>query len=82
MHNFTPDVHGEVNLCNLDTMQCGTEGPNNMMNGPFGIGIKFSSLMSVAYAFNQTIVGFMFGGNLVKLNVFETVSSECKLVVP
>jgi hypothetical protein len=48
-----------------------------MLNGPLGIGITFSSLMSVAYAFKQTIVGFVFGGNLVRLNVFETVSSEC-----
>ena len=80
MRNFTPDVHGEVHLCNLDTTQRGTDGPNNMLNGPLGIGIMFSSLMSVAYAFNQTIV---FGGNLVRLNVFETVSSECsKVVVP
>ena len=32
---------------------------------------------------NQKIVGFLFGGNLVRLNVFETVSSECsKVVVP
>ena len=50
---------------------------------PLGIGITFSSPMSVAYAFNQTIVGFMFGGNLVRLNVFKTLSSECsKVVVP
>jgi hypothetical protein len=83
MRNFTSDVHGEVHLCNLDTMQRGTDGPNNMLNGPLRIGITFSSPMSVAYAFNQTIVGFMFGGNLVSLNVFETVSSECnKVVVP
>jgi hypothetical protein len=81
--NFTPDIHGEVHLCILDTMQRGTVGPNNMLNGPLGIGITFSSLMSVAYAFNQTIVGFVFGGNLVRLNVFKTVSSECsKVVVP
>ena len=83
MRNFTHDVHGEVHLCNLDTMQHGTDGPNNMLNGPLGIGITFSSPMSVAYAFNQTIVGFVFGGNLIRLNVFETVSSECsKVVVP
>ena len=37
--------------------------------------------MSVAYAFNQTIVGFVFGGNVVRLNVFETMSSECSKVV-
>jgi hypothetical protein len=83
MCNFTPDVHGKVHLCNLDTMQRGTDEPNNMLNEPLGIGITFSSPMSVAYAFNQTIVGFMFVGNLVRLNVFETVSSECsKVVVP
>ena len=77
MHNFTPDVH----LCNLDTMQRDTDVPNNMLNGPLGIGITFSSTMSVAYAFNQTIFGFVFGGNLVRLNVFETVSSECSNVM-
>ena len=83
MRNFTPDVQGEVHLSNLDTMQCGTDGPNNMLNGPLGISITFSSPMSVAYASNQTIVGFVFGGNLVRLNVFETVSSKCsKVVVP
>jgi hypothetical protein len=83
MRNFTPDVHGEVHLSNLDTMQRGTDGLNNMMNGPLGIGITFSSPMNVAYAFNQTTVGFVFGDNLVRLNVFETVSSECsKVVVP
>ena len=76
MRNFTPDVHGEVHLCNFDTMQRGTDGPNNMLNGPLRIGIMFSSRMSVAY-------GFMFGGNLGRLNVFETVPSECsKVVVP
>ena len=81
--NFTPDVHGKVHLCNLDTMQNSTDGPNNMLNGPLGIGITFSSPMSDAYVFNHTIVGFVFEGNLVRLNVFETVSSECsKLVVP
>jgi hypothetical protein len=78
MRNFTPDVHGEVHICNLDTMQ-----PNNMLNEPLGIGTTFSSPKSVAYAFNQTIVGFVFGGNLIRMNVFETVSSECsKAVVP
>ena len=81
MCNFTPDVHGEVHLCNLNTMQRGTEVPNNMLNGPLGIGITFSSPMTVAYAFNQTIIGFVFGGNLVRLNVFKTVSSECRKVV-
>ena len=65
MRNFPADIHGEVHLCNLDTMQRGTDGPNNILNGPLGIGITFSSPMSVANAFNQTIVGFVFGGNLV-----------------
>ena len=75
MRNFTPDVH----LCNLDTMQRGTDGPIKMLNGPLGIGIT----LSVAYACNKTIVGFVFGGKLVRLNVFEIVSSECsKVVVP
>ena len=83
MRNFTPDVHGEVHLCNLDTMQRGTDGPNNMLNGPLGIDITVSSPMSFAYDFNQTIIGFVFLGNLVRLNVFETVSNECsKVVVP
>jgi hypothetical protein len=81
MRNFTPDVHGEVHLCNPDTIQRGTDGPNNTLNGSLGIGITFSSTMSVAYALNQTIVGFVFGGNLVRLNVFETVSSECSNVM-
>jgi hypothetical protein len=54
-----------------------------MLNGPVRIGIMFSSTMSVAYAFNQTIVCFVFGGNLVRVNVFEKVPSECsKVVVP
>ena len=83
MRNFTPKVHGEAHLRNLDTMQRGTDGPNNMLNGPLGIGITSSSPRSVAYASNQTIVGFVFGCNLVRLNVFETLSSECsKVVVP
>jgi hypothetical protein len=73
MRNFTPDLHGEVHLCNLDTIQRGTDGPNNMLNGPLGIGIMFPSPTSFAYAYNQTIVGFVFGGNLVRLNVFEIV---------
>ena len=67
MRYFTPDVHGEVHLCNLDTMQRGTDGPNNMLNGPLGIGITFSSPISVAYAFNQTIVGFVLGGQAERL---------------
>jgi hypothetical protein len=81
MRNLTPDVHAEVHLCNLDTMQRGSDGPNNMLNGPLGIGITLSSPMSVAYAIDQAIVDFVFGGNLVRLNVFETVSSECSKVV-
>ena len=74
MRKFTPNVQVEVHLCNLDTMQRGTDRPNNMLNGPLGIGIKFSSPMSAVYSFNQTIVSFMFGFNLVRLNIFETVS--------
>ena len=81
MRNFTPDDHGEVHLCKLEAMQCSTDRPINMPNGPLGIGITFSSPMSVAYAFNQIIVSFVFGGNLVRLKVFETVSSECSRVV-
>ncbi|XP_049941610.1 uncharacterized protein LOC126418737 [Schistocerca serialis cubense] len=83
MRNFTPDAHGKVHLCNHDTMQHGTDGPNNMVNGPFRIGIMFSSPMSVAYAFNQTIVGHMFGGNPVRLNTSDTLCSDCsKVEVP
>jgi hypothetical protein len=72
--NFTPEDHCEGHICNLDTMQRGKDGPNNMLNGPLGIAITFSSPMSFAYAFNETIVGFVFGGNLVRQNVFETLS--------
>ena len=58
-------------------------GPNNTLNGFFRIGIKFYSQMSVAYAFNQTIVEDVFGGSLVRLKVLDTLSSECsKVVVP
>ena len=32
-------------------MQCGTDGPKNMLNGLVRIGIKFYSQMSVARAF-------------------------------
>ena len=64
-------------------MKRGTDGPKNTLNGIVRIGIKFYSQMSVAYSFNQTIVGGLFGGNLVRLNVLETLSSECsKVVVP
>jgi len=60
-----------------------SEGSNNILSGPLEIGITFSSPTSVAYVFNQTIVGFVFGGNMIRLDVFETVSSECsKVVVP
>ena len=48
MRNFTPNIQGEVHLCNLDTMQRGADGPKNILNGPIGIDITFSSLMSVA----------------------------------
>ena len=83
MCNFTPDVHGEVHIWHLDTTQCGTDGPNNMLNGLIRIGIKFYSQMSVANAFNQTIVGDVFGGSLVRLNVLDILSSKCsKVVVP
>ena len=57
--------------------------PKNILHGTLGISITFSSPMSVAYAYNQTILGFVFGGKLVRLDVFKTVSSECsKVVVP
>ena len=83
MRNFTPDVHGEVYIWHLDTIQCGTDWPNNTLNGFVKIDTMFYSQMSVAYAFNQTIVGNVFGGSLVMLNVLDTLSSECsKVVVP
>ena len=64
-------------------MQRITDGPNNTLNGLVRIGIKFCSQMSVAYAFNQAIVGDVFGGSLVRLNVLDTLSSDCsKVVVP
>ena len=64
-------------------MQHVTDGPNNTLNGLVRIEIKFYSQMSVAYAFNQTIVGDVFVGNLVRLNVLDTLYSECsKLTVP
>ena len=64
-------------------MQHSTHGPKNTLNGLVRVGIEFYSQMSVAYAFNQTIVGDVFGGNLVILNVSDTLSSECsKVVVP
>ena len=82
MRNFIPDVHGEVHLCNLDTMQRGTDGPNNILNSPLGIGISFSSPMSVAYAYNLIIVSFVFGGNLVRLNVFASAASAARWWFP
>ena len=64
-------------------MQRDTDGYNNTLNGFDRIGIKFYSQMKVAKAFNQTIVGDVFGGNPVKLNVLDTLTSECsKVVVP
>ena len=55
----------------------------NTLNGLVRIGVKFYSQINVAYAFNQIIVGDVFGGSLVRLNVFDTLSSECsKVVVP
>ena len=63
-------------------MQRGTDGPNTL-NGLIRIGIKFYSQRSIAYAVNQKIVRDVFGGNLVSLNVLDTLSSECsKVVVP
>ena len=56
MCNFTPDVHGEVHIWHLDTMQHGIDGPKNTLNGLVRIGNKFYSQMSVACCFNQTIV--------------------------
>ena len=64
-------------------MQRGTDGPKNTLNVLVRIGIKFYSQVSVAYALNRTIVGNVFGGSLVRLNVIDTLSSECsKVVVP
>ena len=83
MRSFTPDVHDEVHIWHQDTMQRGTDGPKNTLNGLIRIGIKFYSQKSVAYAFNRTIVGDVFGGSLARLNVLETLASECnKVVVP
>ena len=83
VRNFIPGVHGEVHIWHLDTMQHGTDGPKNMLNGFVRIDIKFYSQMSVAYAFNQTIIRDVFGGSLVRLNISDTLSSKCsKVVVP
>ena len=53
----------------------------NTLNGLVSIGIKFYSQMSVAYAFNQTIVGDVFGGSLVKLNVLDHGCARVALCV-
>ena len=64
-------------------MERGTDWSKNTLNGIVRIGIKFYSQISVAYAFNQAIVGDIFGGSLVRLNVLDTLSSECsKVMVP
>ena len=64
-------------------MKRSTDSPKNTLNGLVRIGIKFYSQMSVAYALKQTIVGDVFGGSLVRLNVLDPLSSECsKVVVP
>ena len=52
-------------------MQRGTDWPKNMLNRLFRIGIKFYSQASLAHAFNRTTVGDVFGGGLVRLNVFR-----------
>ena len=41
----------------------------NMLNGLIRIGIKFYSQVSFIYAFNWTIVGDVFRGSLIRLNV-------------
>ena len=43
MRNFTPDVYTEVHIWHLGTMQRGTDGPYNSLNGLVRIGIKFCS---------------------------------------
>ena len=64
-------------------MQRGTDGPKITLNGLVRIGIKFYSQISVACTVNQTIVGYVFGGSLARLNVLDTLSSKCsKVVVP
>ena len=52
-------------------MQRGTDGPKNTLNGLARIGINFYSQMSVSYAFNQTIVGDVFGSSLIRLNALD-----------
>ena len=61
-------------------MQRGTDGPKNTLNGLVRIAINFYSQMSVACAFNQTIVRDVFGDSLVRLNVSDTLSSKCNKV--
>ena len=62
-------------------MQRGTDVPKNTLNGLVRIDIKFYSQMTVACAFNQTIVRDVFGGNLARLNVSGTLSCKCSKVV-
>ena len=65
------------------TVQRGADGPNNTQNGLVRICMKFYSQMSVAYAFNHTIVGDVLGDSLVRLNVLDILPSEySKVVVP
>ena len=83
MRKFTLDVHGDVHILHVGTMQRVTDGPKNTLNGFVRIGIKFYSQLSVAYPFNQTIIGDVFRSSLVRLNVSDTLSSKCsKVVVP
>ena len=76
MRNFTPDVHAEVHIRHIDTMQRGTDGPKNTLKGLVRIGIKFYSQMSFPCVFTQTIVRDVFGSSLVRLNVSDTLSSK------
>ena len=62
-------------------MQRGTDGPKNTLNELVRIRIKFYSQMSVAYAFNLTIFGDVFGGSLVGVKVSDTLSSKCSKAV-
>ena len=48
MRNVSPDVHGEVHILHLDTMEPGTDGPKNKLHELVRIGIKFYSQMRVA----------------------------------
>ena len=83
MRNFTPDVHGEVHILHLDTMQRGKDWPKNTLNGLVRICIKIYSQMSVVCEFNQTNVRDVFGGGLVRLYISDTLSSKCsKVMVP